>query len=70
MKRPRASNTRPLWNAIVIISIVVVIGFAVAGYEIHHLQSEISGLQSQVKSLQGGQSYLANLIKVLSLTGK
>jgi uncharacterized protein YoxC len=65
MKRQRAPYLRPLWNAIVVLSIVLVIGLAVAGYEIHHLQTQVNGLQSQVNTLKGGQSYLSGLVRLL-----
>ena len=34
-----------------LLSIVVVIGFAAAGYEINHQRSEINGLRNQVNGL-------------------
>lgn len=52
MKRPRAPYARrSVWTVIVIMSIVLVVGFAAAGYEIHHLQNEVTGLQNTVADI-------------------
>ena len=52
MKRPRAPYARrSVWVAIAILSGVFVIGAAIAGYEIHHLNSEVNTLQSQIAFL-------------------
>lgn len=42
---------RTVWNAVVILAAVIVVGGAIAGYEIHHLQSEVNGLHGQVTTL-------------------
>lgn len=65
MKRQRAPYLRPLWNAIVVLSIVLVIGLVGAGYEIHHLQSQVNGLQSQINTMKAGENYVAGLVKLL-----
>ena len=52
MKRPRAPYARrSVWVAIAILSGVFVIGAAIAGYEINHLNSEVNTLQSQIAFL-------------------
>jgi hypothetical protein len=52
MKRKRAPYaSRSVWVVIVILSIVLVVGGVLAGYEIHHLQTQVNGLQSTVKTL-------------------
>jgi hypothetical protein len=53
MKRPRVPYARrSVWAVLAVLSAVVVIGFAIAGYEIHHLQTEVNGFQNQVTFLQ------------------
>lgn len=47
----RGYANRPVWYAVIVISIVVVVGFALAGYEINHLRTEINGLHAQVQNL-------------------
>jgi len=52
MNRRRAPYAkRSVWTVVVIMSIVLVVGFGVAGYEIHHLQNEVSGLQNTVADI-------------------
>ena len=52
MKRPRAPYAkRSVWTAVVVLSIVLVAACAIAGYEINHLHSEVSGLQNRVTAL-------------------
>ena len=52
MKRPRAPYAkRSVWAAIAVLSIVLVAGFAITGYEIHHLQNEVNGLNNSVATL-------------------
>ena len=52
MKRQRVPYaTRAVWPVIAVLSVVLVIGGAIAGYEIHHLTTEVNGLQSQVNAL-------------------
>ena len=52
MKRPRAPYAkRSVWTAIAVLSVVLVAGLAIVGYEINHLNNEVNGLQNQVSSL-------------------
>jgi hypothetical protein len=53
MKRKRRPPyaSRSVWIVIVILSIVLVVGGVLAGYEIHHLQTQVNGLQLTVKTL-------------------
>jgi uncharacterized membrane protein affecting hemolysin expression len=37
-----------VWIFVIIISIVVVLGFAAAAYEINHQRTQINGLQTQL----------------------
>jgi hypothetical protein len=49
MPRPRVPYAkRSVWTVVVVLSIVVVVGFAIAGYEINHLQNEVNGLNGQI----------------------
>jgi hypothetical protein len=49
MKRPRVPYARrSVWTVISVLSVVLVVGFVIAGYEIHHLQNEVNSLQQQV----------------------
>jgi hypothetical protein len=41
-----------VWVAVVVLSIVLVVGGAIAGYEIHHLQTQVNGLQSSLGQLE------------------
>lgn len=51
-QRQRARYARrSVWYLVAILSIVVVIGFAAAGYEINHQRNEINGLHNQVLQL-------------------
>jgi hypothetical protein len=47
----RGYANRPVWYAVIVISIVVVVGFALAGYEINHLRTEVNGMHAQIQSL-------------------
>ena len=52
MKKPRAPYAkRSVWTAIAVLSVVLVAGLAIVGYEINHLNNEVNGLQNQVSSL-------------------
>jgi outer membrane murein-binding lipoprotein Lpp len=67
MKRPRVPYARrSAWTVIAILAAVVIVGFVVAGYEIHHLQSEINGLQNNTTSLQSQVHELSQLIVQLA----
>jgi outer membrane murein-binding lipoprotein Lpp len=53
MKRQRVPYARrSVWTVIAILGVVIVAGCVAAGYEIHHLQSQVNGLQDQVNGLQ------------------
>jgi outer membrane murein-binding lipoprotein Lpp len=61
MKRQRVPYARrSVWIAIAILGAVLVVGGAIAGYEINHLHNEVNGLQSQVNSLYQAVLQLAN----------
>jgi outer membrane murein-binding lipoprotein Lpp len=49
--------------AVVLISIVLVLGLAGGGYEINHLRTEVNGLQTQVTNLN---KQVTNLNKEVS----
>jgi hypothetical protein len=52
MKRPRAPYARrSVWVAIAILSGLFVVGAAIAGYEINHLQNEVNGMQNTLNLL-------------------
>jgi outer membrane murein-binding lipoprotein Lpp len=52
MKRKQAPYaSRSVWVVVVVLSIVLVAGGVVAGYEIHHLQTQVNGLQATVSAL-------------------
>ena len=54
---------RSLSYLVAVLSIIVVVGFAVAGYEINHLRNETNGLNAQVQQLSS-QSYSQNLTNI------
>lgn len=59
MKRQRAKYaSRQVWYVVAALSIVLVVGFATAGYEINHLRTEINGLHQQVANVNGTVSAL------------
>lgn len=52
MKKKRVPYAkRSAWIAIAILSLVLVVGFGLAGYEINHLQNEVNGLNNAVATL-------------------
>jgi hypothetical protein len=60
MKRPRVPYARrSVWTVIGVLSFVLVVGFVIAGYEIHHLQNEVNGFQN----LQNQLTYLQQIVK-------
>lgn len=53
---------RSVWFLVALLSIIVVIGFAAAAYEINHQRTEINGLHTQVQSL----NYSVTLLQVVA----
>jgi hypothetical protein len=52
MTRPRAPYAkRSVWIAVAILAAIIVVGGAIAGYQINHLHNQVNGLQSQMNSL-------------------
>ncbi len=53
MKRQRApyARRRSVWLVIAVLSIVLVVGGVAGAYEIHHLQNQVNGLNSQLSGL-------------------
>jgi hypothetical protein len=52
MKSRRAPYAnRSVWYVVAVLSIILVAGFAVGGYEINHLRTETNSLQNQVTAL-------------------
>jgi len=47
-----------VWYAVAILALVVVIGFAGAGYELNHLRTEVNGLNVKVTGLSQAISTL------------
>jgi cell division protein FtsL len=45
---------RSVWNVVIVLAIVVVAGFAVAGYEINHLRTEVNSMHTQINNLSRG----------------
>ena len=71
MKRQRGPHARQsLWNVIIVLSIVLVVGFAVAGYEINHLRTQVNGLQTQVTALHNDETVVLQLIAGLTHKGQ
>jgi hypothetical protein len=50
-KRRPPFARRSVWNVVIALSAVVVIGFAVAGYEINHLRTEFDSMHTQIQTL-------------------
>jgi hypothetical protein len=55
-----------MWYVIAGLSILLVVGFVAAGYEINHLRTQTDGLQQQVKELQQEASAIYALVFKLS----
>ena len=58
---------RSVWNVVIALSVIVVAGFAVAGYEINHLRTEVNGMHAQIQTLTNG---IAALFKLVAALGK
>jgi len=59
MKRPRAPYAkRSVWNAVAIISAVLVVACVLAGLEINHLHNQVNSLQTSVNNLSAQVSQL------------
>ena len=60
MSRQRAPYAkRSVWYAVLILAVVVVVGFAAAGYELNHLRTEVNAMNVRINSL----SYLITLLQ-------
>jgi hypothetical protein len=42
---------RSVWYAVAILALIVVVGFAGAGYELNHLRTEVNSLHAQLNNL-------------------
>ena len=61
---------RSVWFLVALLSIIVVIGFAAAAYEINHQRTEINGLHAQVENLNMSNAYFQAALKQLADQGK
>jgi hypothetical protein len=52
MQRRRGPPIRSLWRWVIVLSIVLVAGCAVAGFNLYHSQTEVNHLQTEVKGIQ------------------
>ena len=70
MARKRAPFAkRSVWYVVIGLAAIVVIGFALAGYEINHLRSEVNGLTTTVNGLNTTVTALyADVLKLLQRT--
>jgi predicted histidine transporter YuiF (NhaC family) len=52
--KPKRARYAKRWVSFAVMGVVIVViaGFAAAGYEIHHLTNEVNGLQGSVKGVQ------------------
>jgi NADH:ubiquinone oxidoreductase subunit 6 (subunit J) len=67
MKRQRRPYARySVWYVVLVLAIVVVIGFAAAGYEINHLRTQVNGLQTQVNSVNKALTNIYALVLELA----
>lgn len=51
---------RSVWLVVGILSIIVVVGFVFAGYEINHLRDEVNGLNNSFRQL----NYFVDLLEL------
>lgn len=65
-RRPLPYARRSVWIVVAVLSVIVVVGFALAGYEINHLRDEINGLQAQTRQLNSAIVLLEAAIKSLA----
>jgi hypothetical protein len=70
MQRRRAPSVRSVWRLAVVLSIVLVVVCAVAGYEIYHLGTEVNGLQQQVNALNRTAILLYETVTKIAQQGK
>ena len=65
-QRTRYARRQSVWTFLIILSVVVVVGFAAAGYEINHQRTQINDLRGQVEGLSRSIEYLQNAVKLLA----
>ena len=70
MQRRRALSMRSVWRLAIVLSIVLVVVCAVAGYEIYHLRNEVNGLQQQVNNLSNMVTLLSDALTKVAQQGK
>ena len=71
MRRQRAPYAnRSVWYAVGILALVVVVGFAGAGYEINHLRTEVNSLNGQSQRPQSDDHQLSGLYAEAFRTGR
>ena len=69
MKRQRVPYARrSAWTVIAVLAVVIVVGLVAAGFEIHHLQTEVDGLQNQVTGLHSQIEHILQIIDQLAKT--
>jgi hypothetical protein len=70
MARKRAPYAKQsVWYVVIGLAAIVVIGFALAGYEVNHLRTEVNSLQGQVHGLSATVTSLyADVLKLLQRT--
>jgi hypothetical protein len=68
MARKRAPFAkRSVWYVVLPLTAIVVIGFALGGYEVNHLRNQVNGLHTQVQSLTNAVSLMyTELLKLLA----
>lgn len=66
MSRQRAPYAkRSVWYVVLILAVVVVVGFAGAGYELNHLRTEINGQNVRINALSSVVSMLNAAVALL-----
>jgi hypothetical protein len=70
MQRRRAPSMRSVWRLAIVLSIVLVVVCAVAGYEVYHLRTEVNGLQQQVNHLNQTLALLYETVSKAAEQGK
>jgi hypothetical protein len=65
--KPKRARYAKRWVSFAVmgVAVVVIAGFAAAGYEIHHLTNEVNGLQGSVKGVQTQMRGLSHILALL-----
>ncbi len=61
---------RSVWYFVMVLSIIVVVGFAAGGYEINHQRNEIKAQAAEITALNVKMIYVGAALQKLESQGK